>query len=369
MVEASRLTSNRKPSPMSDAPQPVTIIDATDKKPRVVGVKRATLAFLFSLLAVLIAAYSLWQGQAPERTAASTEEPALRLALESRMKAQENTLGTFVEDVKKLREDMDTLAKTVPDAFPAGETQNGHAGDLSAANASALQTRLAELEQKSASLQNDMKTDIGTKVKLLAALARTEAAAQKMRAGFVFRDEVQALEAPLAGSRAIAALAALRLQAEAPLAADADLRDGLRQLTPDFLAREKTDSADGLLEKIGVQLQKLIVVRHKNGVSAGDTPVAQGLDTLEAAIIQGDWEKAVALAAELAPKAPKDFPVWQEKLGKRAAAEKALQNLRSALLEEVQTPLPNAPVNPPANPPANPPVKPAEPERKDGEGA
>ncbi|MDX1922351.1 MAG: hypothetical protein SFW65_04395 [Alphaproteobacteria bacterium] len=304
------------------------------KSPHIPGTTRATIAFIFSLLALGISGYQLWstadvrEGKvvSPLMTEKSSSD------MESRLKAQENTLTVMNDTFKK---QFDTLQQKLAE-IPAPSKDTA---ELSG-TAAAVNIKMADWEKQNAELRQQIKAELLAKSKNIAALAVLEHITRKAQLGLSFQNDVKELEATIIPNETSAHAYNLLKGFDKPLTSDTALLNGLHALTPDFLAREKLDKADGLMDKIGIQLQKLVVVRKKNGQVDDGTPIGKSLDELQTAIVTGDWPKATSIASTFAEKntvqLPKGFAEWQEKLRDRALTEEAVNALQHLVLNDLK---------------------------------
>lgn len=322
-------------------------------KPRTAGATRATLALLISIVALAVSGYQLWLGM--DEKEGKIVSPLIKQAaqsdIESRLKAQENTLtvmnDTFKKQLEEMQHKLDQQAAPKPEAPDMGNTT---------AIQAKMATKMDDLEKQNVDLRQQIKSELMDKSKNITALSLLEHISRKAQMGLVFQQDVKALEKVVISNDASAHAYNLLKGFEKPLTSDTALIAGLNQLIPDFLAREKLDKADGFFDKIGIQLQKLVVVRRKNGQVSDETPIGKSLDDLQTAIISGDWPKATAMVAALGEKGnshlPKDFASWQDKLRDRALAEEAVSTLRTLVLGQLQGA--PAPVNPVISSPTDP---------------
>lgn len=314
----------------------VTAITApAAKAPHQVASTRATLAIILSVLALAISGYQLWstmdekEGKviSPLLTQKSTDSD-----LESRLKAQENTLTVMNDTFKKQIEAVEQKLN----ATPAPK-------DISpeiAGAAATLQIKLADWEKQNAELRQQIKAELLNKSKAIAALSILEHVSRKAQLGLSFQNDIKELENVVVPNQTSAHAYNLLKGFDKPLSSDTALLAELHTLAPDFLAREKLDKTDNLLDKIGIQLQKLVVVRRKNGQVSDETPTGKALDELQTAIISGDWAKATSITSTLGEKdaahLPKDFTAWHNKLRDRALTEEAVDALQHLVLNDLQ---------------------------------
>ncbi len=304
------------------------------KSPHVAGTTRATIAFIFSLLALGISGYQLWStADVREGKVVSplmTENSSSDMA--SRLKAQENTLTVMNDTFKK---QLDALAQKLNEMpAPAKDT-----AELSG-TAAAVNIKMADWEKQNAELRQHIKAELLAKSKNIAALSVLERITRKAQLGLSFQNDVKELEATIIPNETSAHAYNMLKGFDKPLASDTALLNGLHALAPDFLAREKLDKADGLMDKIGIQLQKLVVVRKKSGQVDDGTPIGKSLDELQTAIVTGDWPRATSIASTFTEKnpaqLPKDFASWQEKLRDRALTEEAVNALQHLVLNDLK---------------------------------
>ncbi len=311
------------------------ITSSAPKAAHSAGSTRATLAIIFSLLALAISGYQLWSSMdekegkviSPLLTQKSSDGE-----LESRLKAQENTLTVMNDTFKKQIEAVEQKLNAVPAPKDISPEIAGAAATL--------QIKLADWEKQNAELRQQLKTELLNKSKNIAALSILEHVSRKAQLGLSFQNDIKELENVVVPNQTSAHAYNLLKGFDKPLSSDTALLAELHKLIPDFLAREKLDKTDNILDKIGIQLQKLIVVRRKNGQVNDETPTGKVLDELQTAIISGDWAKATSIASTFAEKdaahLPKDFPAWHNKLRDRALTEEAVDALQHLVLNELQ---------------------------------
>ncbi len=301
------------------------------KSPHVAGTTRATIAFIFSLLALGVSGYQLWQ-TSDDREGKVVSPLRTESDIESRIKAQENHLAMLDDTYKK---QIDELHKKINEIPPPNKDTVELSGTAAAVN-----IRMADWEKQNAELKQQIKWELISKSKNIAALSVLEHITRKAQLGLSFRNDVKELESAIIPNETSAHAYNLLKGFDKPLTSDTALLNGLHALIPDFLAREKLDKADGFLDKVGIQLQKLVVIRKKNGQVSDDTPIGKSLDDLQVAIISGDWPKATSIASSFAEKnpaqLPKNFTAWQEKLRDRALTEEAVNALQHMVMNDLK---------------------------------
>ncbi|MBY0428235.1 MAG: hypothetical protein K2Q32_03350 [Alphaproteobacteria bacterium] len=322
----------------NEAPSNNSITSITSSKPKtahVAGSTRATLAIIFSVLALSISGYQLWQSMDEKDgkiISPLVTEKASHADVDSRLKAQENTLTVMNDTFKK---QLDVLEQKL-NAVPA---QKEVSADI-AGTAAAMQIKLADWDKQNAELRQQIKAELLNKSKNIAALALLEHVSRKAQLGLSFQGDIKELENVVAPNPTSAHAYNLLKGFDKPLTSDTALLAELHTLIPDFLAREKLDKTDNIFDKIGIQLQKLVVVRRKNGQVSDDTPIGKSLDALQTAIISGDWPRATSIASTFAEKdaahVPKDFPAWHDKLRDRALTDEAVNALQHLVLNDLQ---------------------------------
>ena len=314
----------------------MTSLTSSKSKPlHVAGTTRATLAFIFSIVALGISGYQLWQ-QVDENDgkviSPLVTEKSSNTDMESRLKAQENTLSVMNDTFKKQLDEMAQKLNTAP-------VQKEVSVDI-AGTAAAMQIKLADWDRQNSELRQQIKNDMLNKSKNIAALSLLEHVSRKAQLGLSFQGDIKKLESVVVPNQASARAYNLLKGFEKPLTSDTALMAELHTFIPDFLAREKLDKTDNLLDKIGIQLQKLVVVRRKSGQVSDATPTGKSLDDLQTAIISGDWPKATSIAATFTEKdashLPKAFPAWHDKLRDRALTEEAVNALQHLVLNDLQ---------------------------------
>ena len=332
--------TNEAPPNNSPSNNSMTAFAASIKKPmHTAGSTRATLAIIFSLLALAISGYQLWQSTDEKEGKVISPlltEKSSNPDLESRLKVQENTLTVMNDAFKKQLDAVEQKLNTVAEQKPE---QKEVTPDI-AVTAAAMQLKLADWDKQNAELKQQIKNEMLNKSKNIAALAILEHVSRKAQLGLSFQNDIKELEKVVVPSQTSAHSYNLLKGFEKPLASDAALLAELHTLMPDFLAREKMDKTDNMLDKIGIQLQKLVVVRRKNGQVSDATPIGKSLDELQTALISGDWPKATSIASTFAEKdaahLPKDFAAWNNKLRDRALTEEAVDALQRLVLNDLQ---------------------------------
>lgn len=297
------------------------------------------LALVFSMVSLAGTGFLYWEKLQPapvvsrlvrEEAAPATPAEATRIALVENLEkqlAEQKAQGEAQQAaLVQLRDDMAALASNNADK---GSSQNAESLD---AITGVLQQRLADIEAKTNDGLKKIASRQESAITLIASLARVENIARNMRDGLTIKEPAKVLGEKLAGlNAAYAPVEHIKGYADRPQSSDTALREGLRALTPDFIAREKMDAAENPLDKVAAQLQKLVVVRPRHGGAPEGQGVSAKLYALDIAIAEGDFAQAITLADELAAKAPKDFPAWKERLTHRADAEKAVAELRDIL--------------------------------------
>lgn len=318
----------------------ITSLTSSNRKSvHVAGTTRATLAIIFSALALCISGYQLWQSMDEKEgkvISPLVTERASSTDLESRLKAQENTLTVMNDTFKKQLDAVEQKLNAVP---AQKDTQIDISADIAGA-AATMQIKLADWEKQNAELRLQIKNELLSKSKNIAALAVLEHVSRKAQLGLSFQGDVKELEKVVVPNQTSAHAYNLLKGFEKPLTSDTALLAELHTLIPDFLAREKLDKTDNLLDKIGIQLQKLVVVRRKNGQVSDETPIGKSLSALQTAITSGDWSKATSIASTFSEKdaahLPKDFSAWHDKLRDRALTDEAVNTLQHLVLNDLQ---------------------------------
>ncbi len=289
---------------------------------------------MLSVLALALSGYQLWTtiDEKEGKIISPLVTEKAPSDLESRLKAQENTLTVMNDTFKKQLEAVEQKLNAEP-------AQKEVSPDI-AATAATMQSKLADWDKQNAELKQQIKNELLSKSKNIAALAILEHVTRKAQLGLSFKNDIKELENVVVPNQTSAHAYNLLKGFEKPLASDTALLAELHALIPEFLAREKLDKTDNLLDKIGIQLQKLVVVRRKNGQVSDETPTGKLLDTLQTTIISGDWPKATSIASTFAEKdaahLPKDFPAWHDKLRDRALTEEAVNALQHLVLGDLQ---------------------------------
>lgn len=303
------------------------------------GGARATFALFFSILALGASGYALWltmQDRAPAVVAPLVRESTDHGAGQEKAArtAQEKAVTALQDEIRLLKESFAALSAQTAEAKAAVPVP------VLPVNTEAMekiQQKLVELEARTSVGQSEIQADVARKARSLIALAMLDETQRHMEQGLSFSDDVAEMEANLPANEAMQqSFDALKKAATHPLSSDVQLKDGLRSLQPDFLAKEKMAAADNAFDKVLIQLQKLVVIRPKDGRKPSGSPVADALAALEQAIITHDWAKARTLAGTFADKGPKDFPAWHAMLRARADAEELAQVLRKGLLADMQ---------------------------------
>ncbi len=313
-----------------------TALISPPNKPGVgAGAARATLAMVLSVLALAMSGYLFWSSvdeKDGKVVSPLVTETSSDVELENRLKAQENTLAVMNDTFKK---QLDAMEQTL-NALPA---RKDSIPDVAGATA-AMQTKLADWDKQNAELRQQVKTELLNKSKNIAALALLEHVSRKAQLGLSFQNDIKKLEDVIVPDPVSTRACNLLEGFEKPLTSDTALLAEFGLFVPEFLAREKLDNTDNVLDKIGIQLQKLVVVRRKSGQVSDATPTGKVLDALQTALIRGDWPKATSLASTFSEKdgahLPKDFAAWQERLRDRALTEESVNALQNRVLNDLQ---------------------------------
>ena len=320
------------------------------KAPRAVGGFRATLALLVSLIALGASGYVSYQ-----QFVAASQAPAPVAAgdggeiddLKGRVRSAENAASQLSGVVDSLKNEVSLLAQSVrnrpesvPDAKASAETDKA---------VHDLQAKLDDLTKDVHALRQEVTTEMGGNLQRMKAFAALEEMHHKMRLGARFADDFRKVEPFLSGSGADSgAVQALAAYSGRLPVSDVALRDELRPLANEMLAKEKMDGANGFFDKVVIQLQKLVSIRPKEGSKVQGSAIADKLNDLQAALDEQAWSAAVTQAEALAAAAPKDYAAWMLKLRARSEAEKALAALQDALTGAPAAVPPPAPVATPA---------------------
>lgn len=290
------------------------------------------LAFVFSIVSLVGTGWIYWERMQPSPVIS----PLVRAAdvgvslealakLEEAFESQKKEAASRAEELAALRQEFIALSKTVQEV-PKSQALSTEGLE---AVTGVFQQRLVDIESKTIGSVNKIAQQQETLAKTTAISLRLDEVTRRLRDGLKLDGALKPLAEKLAGSEeAVQHLQNLRAYAEKTAVSDAVLLEGLRALTPDFIAREKMDAASGTLEKVAAQLQKLVVIRPRHGQQGGEG-VAGKIAQLSASISEGDFALALKLADELASKPPKDFPAWQASLKQRADAEDAVAKIRA----------------------------------------
>jgi hypothetical protein len=318
---------------------------------RVPGTRRATLAVVLSVAALVFSVYGLaHQVLDDSGTMISSLPPsqAVDAIMHSRVETLETRQGQFAEDLGKIMAKLDEISKMpLAAAVPAmGDEPKGPVEDL--------RRKLAELERSNAALQIDMAGILQKKAGLLSDLSLTQVIRRKLQDGTGFSSERRRLST----TDLLPALDSI----SPPQVSDRALREDLRDLAPKFVQAEKMEQTEGFFQKLWLRVQNLVTVRPREGI-AQDSDTGKLLGTVESALARYDWKVAMAAAESVAGKAPPEFSTWRQRLKARAEAEASLDKLEEDALvalrgkgEEMPSAFPAQDDLVPAVPPAAKPV-------------
>lgn len=315
----------------------------TLEKIKPVGGKRATLALLCSLFALGISAYAVWESkfggqgaviaplvqEAQNTNAANAAEESIRQALQNRLSVQESSLLLFSEDIKKLKTELGQLQQqNIGLASKAAAPTEDHGEAVKG-----LEQKITELEQKSSVFQLEEQTKLSLMAKFLSAIASIEHMDEGLRQGLGIPDETMPVleQAAEGNAEATALVQKIKMATKEPLPSDVALREELHAFVPDFLAKEKMAGADNAFKRVLIQLQKLVVIRAKDGKTSGQTPVLEALGSLDEALRTDAWNSGTHIAVGLADKAPKEYAAWLQHYQSRAELAQAVNDLRTML--------------------------------------
>jgi hypothetical protein len=332
---------------MKEDPKTLTPFKTT----RASGGVRATLALVFSLLAFVTSGFVLYenmmQDEGPARPA-----PDATAALHTRIRAIETGASSLNENMAALKADVAKLAEDMK-ARPATETP-AVASPETARNLQDIETRLQAITAEARGIELRVKSDLALQSGKMATFALLQTIDGKMRDGIRFERDLKIVERNLGRS---GPLQVLNAYAVGKPVSDAVLQTELRQLSNEILAKEKMDQADGIVDKVGIQLQKLVTIRPKDGAKVEGSATATRIAQLQQAIEEQVWDDALQQAEALKDIGPKDYAAWLQKLRTRVEAERALADLHATIVPPPVEPVPTAPA--PEVPAASPAPQPA----------
>lgn len=297
------------------------------------GGAMAAFAVLFALLTLGLSGYTVWLLRFSGED--QTVSPLLRQEVlnETHVKALINQ--AFESHNRMLNDDLDQFA--------------AHLEKLSAKLDHLAAADKEETAKPSAPAPNDEKlrdvivAEQTRQAGLLSALTQLDFISQQLRAGRNFHASLSKLKESLpqeaAIKEAVNALEAL----PGFLAGDDALIEQLRALEPAFKINEKIKDTPSVMDKLSLEVQKLVVVRPKDDHAPAETPQQQSLRDLQQAIAVGDWVRAETLAGDISKNAPEGFAALHEALKARRAAEKNAATVRNALFDAIKSGLSAAP--------------------------
>jgi uroporphyrinogen-III synthase len=286
------------------------------------GVGIAVIALMFSCAALGVSLYALAYPQlglddkviTPLVRETSVDEEQVRAAVSEALAAQQknqtNTLEALNAELENLKSRVAAPVEQKPATLPVE-----------------IQQKLAEIDNRTA-----------TSFKSLAALVQLEHIGLQAQSGLSFSDDLEALRKNIAQrDDLLPAFLALKSLKDKPLASDATLLHRLHRMAPQMLADEKLKQSNNFMDKMTAQLQKLVVIRAKDGTMMPGTPTANAVQGLENAVIAGDYAQAATLADALNAHAPPEFAAWVQDVKTRADIAAHLRILREGLLDNLET--------------------------------
>ena len=305
-------TPDRSEKPMPPASQP-SHIQAPAKAG---GRALAAIALLFAFLAVALSGYTIWllrfsrdsQARQPEGLNEEHVKALVDQTVESRNRSLNEGLSQLTANVEKLTGEMEK--QPTADARPVPQPHYEK-----------LQAQMVEEQKRVAGLLGAL-TQLDLIENQLHAGRNFHTALAKLKESLpeTVKDPVKSLEA-----------------SPDPLAGDDALLQQLRSLEPAIAINAKIKDTPSMMDKISLEMQKLVVIRPKDETALAASPQQQASGELRQAIAAGDWEKAETLCAGLAKNAPEGFAVFQEALKVRAAAEKNIAAIRAALFDALKS--------------------------------
>lgn len=302
------------------------------KPVRPAGAARATLALILALLALGTAAFALYENRMREET-----RPAPDAALHARLRGLETVQVRAEESLAALKVDTTRLAQEAQARVE--NAVSAPSGGTSATDPGVLEAKLAALTSQSLAMETRLNEALARQSAKLSVLALLHGMHGKIRQGLAFEADLRRIGAVIDSTPSLGAVQALSAYAARSPVSDAVLRDELRPLSADMLAKEKMDQADGLADKVGIQLKKLVTIRPKDGIKpepegAASAPSAleSRLETLQQALDAQDWEKSLIAADALKPSSPPAYEEWLRKLHARIDAERALAAIEATIL-------------------------------------
>lgn len=315
------------------------------------GGLRATLALLLSLVALAGAGYSVMQLQGMGgNTGSKYDVLASDIdGLRNRLDDYANKHGLIIKELANLSDEMQAVQKQGALQPPQGpDVNNAGAGEDNSASQKEMETRLAEIEDTLARQKDEVADTIKSKSHALALLARIQAVRYKLQQGLSYAADLKRISQLTADDQA--ALHTLAATQSDEGLSDQVLLQGLSPLATAFLAREKMQKADGVLDKVGIQLEKLVVIRAKDGHEAAQSPLARMMDELRKAIAAEEWGTVKKITDELKADPVKDFDSWYKPLLRRMDSENALTILEDGAVAAFESPGAKRVVHEPAAP-------------------
>ncbi len=281
-------------------------------RPAAKGALRATLAFIMAFVALGLSSYTVWvQSETEPRVVVPLiSEGTEGSPLQSRIQAQENVNATLAAEVGKLQQEIDALKGE--GAAPAKENPVSDA-------------KLDELSQSASALEKKLQESEARQARALKVFALLQAIRQRMQDGAAFDaplDEL-ALLAP-SGDASITVLK----NYQADPTPDAELLGRWQRISADLATQAKVAGSKDVLDKVSIQLQKLVTI-HPKGQAAAPVPATAGIDK---ALREQRFDAALTQAESLNVQNQADFADWLQKLRLRAAAEKAVAGLQDTLV-------------------------------------
>jgi hypothetical protein len=309
------------------------------KPARSVGGKRATLALLLSVIALGVAGYSYYlQEKGGRGMAFPLQAPAGSEALdavEGRLDESDRTRAQIIRELTAIREEMNILAARAESAKAVPAPAESSIAPAMTEAVKAMQEKVDEISKASEDVQSQIATSLNAKSNALALFTYLESIKRKVQQGTNFEPESKKLgRFFIAGSDGAAALNVLSQAALREGVSDQQLLDEFAPLATEMQAKEKLGKADGILDKISIQMQKLVSIRARDGKAEAGSVVAVTAEALRGAMLSQSWARAGKLADELNAYQVKDYDAWLQKLHRRVSIEQAIAGLQDWAMAE-----------------------------------